>query len=104
MSNTIQFFHLTQIYFQTLGIWPTKPNQKYSIDFTSFLVLCTMILIIISTAAFFALEADSVDEYIHTIYISSTEFGLMLCFFVNIWKMPKISQLIKDYEQFAQKS
>lgn len=98
MANTIKLFQLTQVYFQI--IYPPKPNQKYSFNVMSFFILLSMIVIFISTATFFLFEAETVEEYSHTFYISCTEFGFAVCFLVNVWKMPNILQLIEDYEQY----
>lgn len=104
MANVIKLFQLTQVYFQILGIYPTKPNQKYSFDVTSVFVLLLMIVLFISTVTFFLLEAETVEEYLHTFYFSSSDFGFILCFLVNVWKMPNILQLIENYEEFTRKS
>lgn len=104
MANRIKTFCLTRIYFQTLGICPTKPNQRYAFNVTSFFVLFSMILIIISTASFFFTKAATMEEYLHSLYISTSEFTFVACFLVNICKMSKVLQLIGKYEEFVEKS
>lgn len=104
MANRIKFFCLTQIYFQTLGICPTNPNQKYSFNVTSFCILFSMILMITSTASFFFTKAETMEECLQSFYFSTTEFTFVMCFLVNIWKMPNILQLIGKYEEFIEKS
>ena len=104
MAHTVKLFRLTQSYFQTLGICPKKPNQKYSFNLTTCFILLSMIVIALSTSAFFLLEAETVEDYVHTSYISLTEFGLLIFIIINIWKMRKTLQLITDYEKFIRRS
>ena len=104
MANTVKLFQSAQIYFIALGICPTKPNQKYAFNMTSFFVLFPMLLIFISTTTFFFLKAETIQEYSDTFYVSSTEFSFIVCFLVNIWKMTTILQLIEKYEEFVRKS
>lgn len=104
MANTLKLFQLTQIYFQNLGIYPKKPNQKYSFNVISFFILLSMLVIIISTAAFFFLKAETIDEYSDTFYVSSSVTAYVIFFLINIWKMSTILQLIEMYEEFVRKS
>lgn len=103
MANTIKFLHLTRIYFQILGIWPTKPNHKYSFNATSFFILLSMTLIIISTTLFFFNAAETMQEYLHSFYISTTELSFVFYFVINIWKISGILELIGKYEEFVEK-
>lgn len=104
MANTIKIFHLTQIYFESLGICPTNPNQKYAFSISSLFILLPMIVILSSTTLFFFTKAETTEEYLHTFYISTTEFTFIACFVVNIWKISVVLELIRKYDEFVQKS
>lgn len=104
MANTLKLFQLAQVYYKTLGIYPTKPNQKYSFSATSFSILLIMAVDFISTATFFFLKAETTQEYSDSFYVSSSTFNFIICFAINVWKMSNILQLIGKYEEFVQKS
>lgn len=104
MANTVKLFQLTQIYFQTVGIYPTKPNQKYSYNMTTFWILLSMLVIFFSTVAFFFLKAETIDEYSDTFYVSCSVVAFFIFFLINIWKMSTFLQLIGIYEEFYRKS
>lgn len=104
MADTVKLFQLTRVYFQTLGICPMKPDQKYAFNLRRFFVLLSMIVIFISTAAFFFVKAESVKELTYTFYVSCTEIGFVICFLINIWKITNILRLIGEYERFHRKS
>ena len=104
MATTVKLFQLTRIYYKTLGIYPTKPNQKYAFNLTSLFSFLSMITINISSASFFFFKAETIDEYLRSFYVSFTQFGFVFCFLVNIWKASNILKLIEDYEKFIQKS
>lgn len=104
MANTLKLFQLTQIYYKTLGICPTKPNQKYAFNVTSFFILLIMLVDFVSTATFFFFKAETTQEYSDSFYISSSVFNFTVCFVINVWKMSNILELIGKYEEFVQKS
>lgn len=104
MAHAVKLFLATQLFYKALGIYPTKPNQKYSFDMMSFFVLLSMLVMLISTAAFFFFKAETTQEYSDTFYVSSSEFTFIVCFLINIWKMTNILKLIAKYEEFVQNS
>lgn len=104
MANTLKLFQLAQAYYKTLGIYPTKPNQKYAFDLTSFLILFILLVDFISTVTFFFFTAETAQENSDSFYVSSSTFNFIVCFVINFWKMSNILQLIGKYDEFIQKS
>lgn len=103
MAITVKLFQATQVYYKTLGIYPTEPNQKISYNVTTVCILLTMVVDFLSTATYFFVEAETIQEYSDSFYVASSAFNFIVCFCVSIWKMPKILQLIAKYEEFAQR-
>lgn len=58
----------------------------------------------ISATAFFLFEAKSVYEFGATLYASLTEFLTFVIFNIILCKMPEISSLIENLENFIRKS
>lgn len=103
MAYTVTLFQSVQEYFQSMGIYPTQPNQRYSVDWRSFLILISMLVIFIPSSGFFFLKAETREEFYTTFYISSTVLTYVGCFVVNIWKMIKVRELIARSENFTAK-
>lgn len=111
MANTIRSFESVKIYFKATGIFPTQPNQKYSFNSVSFLILISLIVTFMSSAAFFLWGTESEDNTRteeafkqESFYISSTNFSYVVCFLVNIWKMDVIIKNINNLDAFIKKS
>lgn len=104
MAYTVTLFQSVQEYFQSMGIYPSQPNQKYAVNRMSFLILSSMVAIFIPSSAFFFLKAETYEESYTTFYISSTVLTYIGCFIVNIWKIAKVRELIARSEDFILKS
>lgn len=99
MSFNVKLFQSVQEYFQTMGIYPTQPNQKYSFNLMSFLILVSMLVFLVPSMAFFLLKAETIEEYYNTFYASSSVLAYIACFMVNVWKMTNLLDLIARYER-----
>lgn len=104
MANTVKLFQSVQGYFHQMGIYPTRPNQAYSFNWTSFWIVFSMIVSFIPSTGYFFLKAQTIDEYLKTFYASSSTLAFLVCFLVNIWKMTVLFKLIASYEKFISKS
>lgn len=110
MANAIRSFQSVQTFFKAIGIFPTQPHQKYSFNLVSFFILISLIVTFMSSAAFFLWGTESVDKTQSeafkqaSFYISSTNFGYVVCFLVNIWKMDVIIKNINDIDRIIEKS
>lgn len=110
MANEIRSFQLVKVFFKVIGIFPTKPQQKYSFNSVSFLILISLIVTFMSSAAFFLWGTASGDNTQTeafkqaTFYVSSTNFSYVVSFLVNIWKMDVIIKNINKVDAFIKKS
>lgn len=104
MAPTVTLFQSVQKYYQSMGIYPTLPNEKYSFNSMSVLILISMLVIFIPSSAFFFLKAETKEENFNTFYISSTVLTYICCFIINIWKITKVRELIARAENSISKS
>lgn len=104
MATSTHLFQSIQKYYQLLGIYPTLLNNKCSPNARNLMVLFCYVQYGISALAFFVMEAESVLEYGISFY---TYISMLYCvyYFLILYKqMPKILQLIEQFEQFMDKS
>lgn len=109
MANVIRSFQSVKIFFKAIGIFPTQPNQKYSFNGVSFLILISLIVTFMSSSAFFLWGTESDDTQSEAFkqeafYVSSTNFSYVVCFLVNVWKMDVIIRNINIVDAFIKKS
>lgn len=104
MAERIKLFHSVQKFNQTLGIHPSRPDQRYSFNFSSAIVLLLIVLTFISSVAYFLYKAKTIEEHVQTFYISLTALCITIDFLTMCWKMTNILQLIEKYEEFIKKS
>lgn len=104
MTPTVTLFQSVQKYYQSMGIYPTLPNEKYSFNWMSFLILISMLVIFIPSTAFFFLKAETNEENYNTLYVSSSVLTYIGCFIINIWKITKVRELIAIAENSISKS
>lgn len=97
MAYTVILFQSVQGYYKSMGIYP-QLNQRYSVNWRSFLILISMLVIFISSSGFFFLKAETREDIYTTFYIASTVLTYIGCFVVNIWKMIKVRELIARSE------
>lgn len=106
MAKMLKFFQSTLKYYQTMGIYPSQPNQKISFNLISLSILTSMIGTFLSMTTFFLLKAENIVEFSDTFksfYVLSSEISFVICFLVNVYKMTNILRLIERIENFIQK-
>lgn len=95
---------LAQKYFRMLGIYPPPDTQSSPFNLKNGFFLAIMALSFIFVAIFGLTKAASVSEYGLSFYAFSTAFLLFNYFVIKVWKIVSISQLIKNLEDFINKS
>lgn len=105
MAESIQFFLYVQKIYRIVGIYPPSKchGQRRFTAKTTFILAC-IILGFISTFVYFLFEANSIDEYGRSFYISFAKLEGLLYFVVNLSKIESISNLIKKLEDFIKQS
>lgn len=90
--------------YKLLGIEMSLKHESNSLSLKSLLILLTSIQAMVSSAAFFLFEAQTVSEYGYSFYTSTTVFFNTGYFLIKIWKMPAIFGFINGLEDFIKKS
>lgn len=107
MSTVVKLFDTQQKLYKTLGfdIYQSQScHSKCLISIKSLFFLISSLQLFISTTAFFLFEARTVDEYGMSFYISITIFSVSINITTIAWKMDEIFVLLRNYEEFIDKS
>lgn len=104
MTGSIKFFQTVKKSYKILGIHPPQENGKFPFNPKSLFFLFCYAQFCTGMAAFFVIEAKSIYEYGNSFYMFFTQFFVMLDFFVLMWRIPTISELIAELEEFIEKS
>lgn len=103
MPARIKLFRSVQKFHQWTGIYPSEPNQSYSFDLRSAVILLSLILPCISSAIYFLFKTQTIAERAQMFYLSLTEICMIVNFVTMCLEMRNILQLIGKYEEFIQK-
>lgn len=102
MATTLKLFRFVQNAYRTIGIHPKhQPNRFFS---RKFFFSLTMVLITSSYLGYFLLDSTNIGEYGQNFYRSISILNTIIDFFVTVWQMPAILQLIEMCETFIEKS
>lgn len=107
MSSVVKLFITQRKLYKTLGIDIYQSQiwrSMRSINGRSLLFLISALQFYISTTAFLVFEAQTADEYGMTFYISITIVSVAINAITIAWQMDKIFILMRNYEEFIDKS
>lgn len=97
------FYSLRQLY-KTLDIYPSKTNQTYRFKWKTIFFVFPIILMFITSFAFFLWEAETVDDYGTSFYGSMTQLSQTHNILMIIWQMPTILELFRKFENLIESS
>lgn len=105
MAGTMALFQTVQKVYKTMGIIPSpaQSNRFCWLNAKIYVRLIIIIQLIIATAAFFLLKANTIQSLADSFYVSLTHVFCLIYILINIWKITDILQLINQYEKFIQK-
>lgn len=103
-TSAMKLFQSIKEFHRKLGLDPPQPGENSSINSKNLLVLLSIALGAILTAAFCVFEAETVLDYGKSYFASGTEFFNVGCFVSNIWKWQNTWKTIEKLETFIQKS
>lgn len=105
MAGTMALFQTAQKVYKTMGIIPSpaQSNRFCWLNAKIYVRLIIIIQLIIATAAFFLLKANTIQSLADSFYVSLTHVFCLIYILINIWKITDILQLINQYEKFIQK-
>lgn len=104
MAKPIVLFQYVKSIYQTMNIYPPQSNLKCSFNIKNLCILSSMVFVTIATIVYLLFNTLSVLEFGRSFNTIVAEFEMILCFFVQFFKMPKIRKLIEDFELFIKKS
>lgn len=84
-----------------MGIY-TSQNDLLNSKNLLFLVFPTIELF--AMFVFILYKADSANEYNSAFYIFYTNLGISMYYWISVWRMPNIVQLIEQFEEFIERS
>lgn len=102
MAKIIKLFRNVRKLFRLLGIYPPAKHHQQPLNMKNCLNLTFLMLVFVSSFAYFLFKADSVDEYGQTFFVSISCLQFLLYFIVIFSKMKKILKFIKNFEKFIQ--
>lgn len=103
-TSAMKLFQSIKGFHRMLGLHPPQSAENPLINPKNLLVLLSIALGAILTAAFCVFEAETVPEFGKSYFASATELFNAGCFASNIWKWPNTWKTIEKLETFIQKS
>lgn len=103
MAQPNQFFELIRELFQLLGIRPCQSNQKYNYNLRNSFVLIILAQLFAASTAFLLFEANSIDEYGQSFYLTVTSLLLVFLWPCFIQNMGDLFKLMEQINTFAAK-
>lgn len=105
MASTIQLFQTVRELYQTMEIWESQPKRIPSwLNLINFFYFLFIILMIITSTAYFLFSAQSAQEYSDTFYVAITTTTFIFGIFISIFQIANIATLIQNFDAFIQQS
>lgn len=103
-SAAMKLFRNVQSYFDTIGIYCLRTNRARSFNVRFLLLLSSIVITFMSTAAFFVFKASATFEYAVCFYFNITRANSLILVLIIFFKMPKIIKFIGKCERFIERS
>lgn len=104
MAGKTQLFHSLWHSYRILGLYSPKTNQSHLFNWKVIFSLSFMVLMFMTSFAFFLWEAETLDDYGTSFYESLAEVSSVHNFMMNVWRTPLIIELVKNFEDFIESS
>lgn len=106
MVTEVKLFQTVRKLYKTMEIREHQQlNQIPSwFNFRNLFFFVSMIVMIITAAAYFLFRAKTVQEFSDTFYVALTVTTCLCCNFIAILQIANISKLISAMEKFIEKS
>lgn len=102
-NQTILFHSLRQLY-QRLNMYSPETNRTHPFSWKIVFAVSSILILFITSVAFFLWEAETLDEYGTSFYSSVTQLSTAFYFIVVVWRMPTILNLLKNFDEFIESS
>lgn len=104
MAEPVKLFQLVQKIYKMMGICPPQPDQKHSFNSRILVVLFIVSQFLFSSVAFLLFQASSIQNRADSFYFSLSIANCGVYIIVSHWKIPKILNLIENFEKFVEQS
>lgn len=105
MAGEIKLLHYLQSRYRAIGIYPPRSNQKRgSFNFKNSIPILILIPFLVLSLLLFFSEAKSAYDYGISFFGSNTSVAMLIFYPITILRMPDILTLIKNCEEFIEKS
>lgn len=104
-DKTIKLFKFTQKMYEIVGICSQYSNQeRISRNVKHCLILCCLVQLLLSSAAYLWLEADSMIEYGMLSYSCTTLILGIIIYSIVVLRTEQFFNYIQNFERFIAKS
>lgn len=106
-TSVVKLFNTQRKLYKTLGLYIHRSQLWHSTGLAtakSLFFLISAVQFFITTTAFFLFEAQTINEYGMSFYISITILAVAINTTTIAWQIDQISRLMRNYEEFIDKS
>lgn len=103
MAHSVQFFKLIRDLFQKMGICPCHSNQNRTYNLRNSFILMILAQLFVASAAFLLFEANSIEEYGQSFYLTLTSLLLLFLLPSFIHNMDDLFNLMDEMDKFGLK-
>lgn len=104
MTKPTILFQYVKSTYQIMGIYPSQSNRDCSFNIKIFCITSSMMFVAIASIAYLLFDTQSVMEFGWCFNSVVALLVMLLNFFVQLSKMPKIRRLVQNFEAFIKKS
>lgn len=104
-TQVMQLFRFARTSYQRMGVRSSHSKENDSSYFKTFFVLLPVKLFLASSMAFLLFQANSIDDFKDSFYMSCAVFASALNFsIIAFWKMRKMLEMTQSFEKIIEKS
>lgn len=105
MSVNMRLFRTVRELYETMQIHEKQQSHRIPdwVNSKNILFFASMIIMIVTSAAYFLFRANTVQEYSDTFYVALTVVAGLSADFIAITQIANISQFISNFEMFVAK-
>lgn len=105
MAGRLKLLQFTQKAYRHIGIYPSQSNRNWhSINWRSIFMLFSLIQMAVSSLAFLLFEANDIVDAGLSFFAVNSEICCTTYYLINMWKIPKILELIERFDKFIENS
>lgn len=94
-------FEIIQLQLNILSIRPLQQNQSFRLSWENIAIITNFLFLMIATAAFLLIEANTIDEFSQSFFSLMTEIISTMSYFLFALQKKKIFKLIESLDHFT---